>query len=229
LSTVQPPAEIKLLASGGVELNVPALGINAQFPAGTTTVNSGGSSVQLDMTTLSYTKFGSWERKDAAGRTTDIGMISGGYNTPNDAPRSGTAVYSGTNNVSGRVFTSAGQAKLSGDASFTVTFESRRIQGDLKNMKATDAAGSVTPWNNVAIEATTTARRDPNNFLNNVLTLTGASSAASAEKGPYTLKPEAKGWVDGGFYGPDAEEISGVWTLNDGTKGAFGTFGAKRQ
>ena len=85
----------------------------------------------------------------------------------------------------------------------------------------------ATPWNTVSITATISGITT-NTFLGATSTVAGPAA------NPLSFAANATGKINGGFYGPTANEVGAIWTLYDpGTpanpgagKAAFGGFAA---
>jgi hypothetical protein len=221
-------------------LTIPSLGISqymqlngnlGQFSFGG---SNGGSFANIATEGLSYLSFGTWNAGTASnGHTTASGAFILGYETPKTAmPTSGIATYTGP--VIGTVFVPASEggtaAVVEGTASFSADFGSGHIAGSFANMKAFDfanpqignASGASSPWNNVSISA---------GIASGGTTFSGTTAAESAPSAPYALKSGATGYINGGFYGPNAEQLGAVWSLSNhnGTGAAIGVVGASVQ
>jgi hypothetical protein len=207
-------------------LTIPGLGIDTIF---TSTwllkgrANVLESSFRLTSTNVDYTALGVWEVVTQG--NIHLGAFITGYETPVAAmPTSGTAVYASTSNVAGLVTTypSSGgiaRAALVGDASLSANFGTGAITGNFTNMSATNGASVSTPWNNVSVSASITAATSH---------FSGSTAATSAPATPFALSGAATGRIDGGFYGPNANELGAVWSLGDSSKAAIGVVGGKR-
>ena len=82
--------------------------------------------------------------------------------------------------------------------------------------------GRWLPWNDISITAGIAA--GTNKFTGT----TAVTSAPSAPAGNFILKDSATGSINGGFYGPAAQNIGAIWTLSDGTTSAVGGVAASR-
>lgn len=125
-------------------------------------------------------------------------------------PTTGTATYAQTGGVAGAAFAGSGsstvEATVSGDASLTANFGTGAVTGTFTNTSAY-SQGTFTPWNNVSVDANIAV--GPNTF-------SGSTAVTSAPGGTFTLKNGAVGHINGGFYGPGANELGAVWTLSNG-------------
>jgi len=198
-------------------LKIPGLGIDAAFTSssllkGASTATAG--TFRLTASNVNYTALGLWEVDGTIGTTPAIflGTFVTGYETPVSAvPTSGTATYSGINNVTGIVASyQSGQlarASLLGNGSFSADFGAAKLTGTLTNMTVITAnpTATATPWNNVSVTASIAG-----NHFNG-----SATAAAPSAVTNYTLTGGAAGNFNGGFYGPNADELAGVWSLTD--------------
>jgi hypothetical protein len=121
---------------------------------------------------------------------------------------------------------------VQGDASFTANFSTGQINGNFTNMKLyindnPSDYGRIYayPWNSVSVSASIAGGTNKFSGSTAVTPTPGGVSA------PHALKPSATGHIDGKFYGPNAQNLSGVWTLSngDGTGSAVGSVGAAKQ
>lgn len=179
----------------------------------------------LDWTRVGYWSTGGvWDYWEDAVR--HRGVFVAGYETPGSAmPATGSATYSGK--ASGSVFypsaqgssaasCNCGEAYVSGNASLIANFGTRALAGSLTGMM-TQQEGGMIPWNDVAFSGTITANR-----------FSGDSRVTTSPNGYASLGPAATGTLEGRFYGPNAQEAGGVWTLFDGVNSAIGTLAGKR-
>jgi hypothetical protein len=216
---------------GHLTLSIPSLGINdpitftgAHLPATPASSANGGTGEGFVNYGLSYTEFGAWSSVvGATGSQTSTGLFSYGFETPAGAmPATGTATYALTGGVGGTAFARSGsnlvEATVSGDASLTANFGTGAVSGNFTNMSAY-SSGAFTPWNNVSVSA---------NIAGSSNRFSGSTASASAPVGAFALKSTATGHIDGGFYGPNANELGAIWTLSngDGTGSAIGVVGA---
>jgi hypothetical protein len=137
-------------------------------------------------------------------------------------PTTGSATYSGTGNVSGfaaiqGAATPAGLSDIAGDGSLTANFATGAITGAFTNMTATPVSGGAAlPWNNVSVTGT---------ISQNVFT--GTAAVTSVPANAASISASATGTINGGFYGPAANEVGLIWRLQDAAGSlAVGTFGA---
>jgi hypothetical protein len=137
-------------------------------------------------------------------------------------PTTGSATYSGTGNVSGfaaiqGAATPAGLSDIAGDGSLTANFATGAFTGAFTNMTATPVSGGTAlPWNNVSLTGT---------ISQNVFT--GTAAVTSVPANAASISASATGTINGGFYGPAANEVGLIWRLQDAAGSlAVGTFGA---
>lgn len=230
-----------------VQLDIPSLGISEKMPilqttsgitgalngTGVAAPNAAGQ-VIMDFTGLNYTVFGAWSGPTGSNQPDVAGFVFG-YQTPtNGMPTSGTASYAGKGTVNGFVFVQGQPAgnpvALNGDASFNVDFAAGQVSGAFTNMAAyarnPNNINSPTlyayPWNNVSVSASIASGQS---------TFSGGTTATSQPNTPYALQSSATGHINGGFYGPAADELGAVWTLSNGngTGSAIGAVGATKQ
>jgi hypothetical protein len=95
---------------------------------------------------------------------------------------------------------------LLGDASLAANFATGTIAGTFIHMTATDSGNIRSPWNDVSVSASLAAGTSH---------FSGSTAAASAPSGAFALSGTATGRIDGGFYGPNANELGAVWSLTD--------------
>ena len=160
---------------------------------------------------LSYVALGTWRQPSAgAGTNTTDTYFVFGYDTPAVMmPTTGTATFSGQTGFNlyqqsgGQVLSSFGAGK----ANFSVDFASGNVTGAFTQQWAGG------PWNDVSVNASIAAGTSK---------FSGTTGVTSAPVGPFTLKASATGHIDGGFYGPAAQNIGALWSLTDGTTTAVG-------
>jgi hypothetical protein len=207
-------------------LTIPSLGVDTTFTSATLLKGRSNvldSTFRLTSSNLSYTALGVWEVITPG--NVHLSAFTTGYETPvAGVPTSGTAIYSGTSNVAGLVTTypSSGgiaRASLLGDASLSANFGTGAITGNFTNITTTSGAGVSNPWNNVSVHASITAATSH---------FSGSTAATSAPAAPFALSGGATGHIDGGFYGPNANELGAVWSLTDSGSMAIGVVGGRR-
>jgi hypothetical protein len=178
---------------------------------------------------FSYVGFGDWAAPSSIpGRIDEWSFILFGYETPASAmPASGTASYSGPGKVSGVIFNSDIHSTLglTGDASFSVDFASGRITGALTKNTASDFRCIPYPFPDVTVDAKIAA--GTNRFSGT--TAASPQSAMPTGSTPSIIPANsATGTINGGFYGPAAQNLGAIWTLSDGHTNVLGTVGAAR-
>jgi len=145
-----------------------------------------------------------------------------GYETPTSAmPTTGTATFSGT--AVGSAYKTIGtdiqqSTQLYGKSAFSADFASGKINGSFTNMQYWDglpySKPDYLPWNDVSVTA---------NIATGTNRFSGSTAAASAPASVMSLSGSAMGRIDGAFYGPAAQNLGAVWSLNDGSASAIGT------
>jgi hypothetical protein len=226
-------------------LNIPALNIHAigLKGDGTSATQFDGSKVAAIATGLNYLLMGAWTYQAANGNDAAFGMTVAGYQTPAaNVPTTGTATYIGSGasgatagGVVGTVIMKSGSdniasATLRGNVNINVDFAAQTANGTLTNMTAKDVtSGATSPWNDVSLTGKFYATSAPTAggagaYMN------GTAQAQAAPAGATLGMPSsAHGFLSGAPFGPNADEMGGVWTLtSDGGK-AMGIFGATRQ
>jgi hypothetical protein len=182
---------------------------------------SGGRNLQVMMKTLDYTVYGYWsidtEPSNGTSASTNGGAWLGGYLTPSAAiPTSGSATYAG--HVTGLYdLGSQSQALIIGDVQINADFGAQSVSGAMTHLQASDILPSA--LNDIAFSASLDPSR--NQFR-------GTTRVTSMPGGPYTFSANAAGTIAGRFFGPNANEVGGVWTLSDDGHRLIGSFGAGR-
>ena len=217
-------------------LEIPGLGITVasgtanQFSSsdllkGAATLPGGGN-FRLTAANVNYAALGFWEVDATLGGAPLIFVSSfiTGYETPiSGMPTTGTANYAGTSNVAGIVTTLSGgfnRGAILGDASYTANFGTNSLTGAFTNMNVISDNGTAVsmPWNNVSITSTISGSH-----------FSGSVTAASpASPNAYTLTGNTAGIINGSFYGPNANELAGVWSFMDSTHVAVGVAHGKQ-
>jgi hypothetical protein len=158
---------------------------------------------------LSYVTFGNWIDITGANNDFATGYVVFGIPTLTDAmPSTGGGSYAGQTagtmiDGSGTVYT------VSGFGTLTANFSAGTVNGDFNKMGALNVlTKTVVPWR----DFTTTGTISGNAF----------SGPAATKDGKLT------GGHAGGFFGPAANEIGGVWTLTGAGETATGAFVGKK-
>ena len=171
----------------------------------------------------SYVNAGMWSQATSSGVLQSATAFSSGYETPPSAvPTTGSASFAGYATAyvykpnSGAIM----GVYVDGTANLAVNFSSGQVTGALTQMREEGGLASIgpTPWNDVSLNASIAA--GSNRF-------SGTAAATSAPGTAMGLSGSATGHIDGGFYGPAAQNLGAVWSLNDGTGSAVGTVVAK--
>lgn len=174
---------------------------------------AGTNKSSADINFLNWTAYGNWAVTDAAETSGTVGYFSAGYETPvASLPTTGTGHYTGA--MTGTAFNSTGTYSLAGNTDILVDWSSSAVTGSLTGVTATNGAASQA-WNDIGF----TGSMSGSGFA-------GTASVTTLPGGTASLGAAATGSVAGQFYGPNAEEVGGVWNASDGTTSAIGSFGA---
>ncbi len=158
---------------------------------------------------LSYVTFGNWTNVNRPDSSLGSGFVVFGVRTPASAvPGTGSATYGGE--TIGTMTDSGGTIyTISGFGTLTANFGAGTVNGDFtKTAKFNVLTTSTTPWR----DFTTTGTISGNTFSGNAATKDGRLS----------------GTHQGGFFGPAADEIGGVYRLTGGGEQATGSFVGKK-
>lgn len=186
----------------------------------TRTPNSSGDHISA----LSYVALGEWSQTNTSGSVGGLQSVYAfvfGYETPAaNIPTSGQATFTGIADAS--VFLpmpdqsnqSIQRVYVNGTASMSVNFTSGNVSGTFTNMQYTVPNNSTPlPWNDVSVSAAIAS--GTNRF-------SGTAAVTTSPANSFSLKPSAAGTVNGGLYGPAAQNLGAVWTLNDGNASVLG-------
>jgi len=173
------------------------------------------SATSTESISLTYSNFGVWQdtNDDATTNIVNaIGYVSYGIETDN-VPTTGTANYTGF--VQGTLYDGSGVtlavSNVLGRASFTANFGTNGITGNFTEMTIQDINvnnAPVLPWVNFDLTGGTISGNEFSGTLGNF-------TAAG-----YT------GSLNGGFFGPNAEEVSGTFSIQGPAQDAIGGFAA---
>ncbi|MEM8936718.1 MAG: transferrin-binding protein-like solute binding protein [Pseudomonadota bacterium] len=168
---------------------------------------------------LSYVTLATWADADAGGGASLLGYSVFGVETPfADTPASGSASYSGE--VVGGMVESGRLYNFAGTASVDADFSAASVDTTLVILRALLESSAYAPWN--VIESTASITSITN----------GVSGRATASfVGPATAlsSPSATGELSGRFFGPNAEEVGGEFSLSEpGVFDAGGVFVARQ-
>lgn len=218
-------------ASGNSQfrLTIPGLKVDSTFNSasllkGPSTVN--GGTFRLTASNMNYSALGVWEVDTQNAQITPgvtegnihLGAFATGYETPvSGMPTSGAAFYSGNKNVVGMIITDVAgkidRASVLGDATLAANFGTGAITGAFSNMVSTNSAAVRAPWNDVSVSAS---------IIAGTSRFSGSTAASTAPGGAFSVSGSATGRIDGGFYGPTANELGAVWSLKDSGTVAIG-------
>ena len=167
---------------------------------------------------LDYAAFGFWSVSGGAGNTNgNSNWFASGYTTQSsNMPDTGNATYSGVSQgfslVDGEAYDVVGKVEMD------VNFSDGDLQGNMADMRSGDSFSAAnTPWNGVSFTG---------NVSGNVFS---GSAQVTSSPNSTSLDNDAAGDIQGRFYGPQAEEASAVWSLEDNNgNAAFGAFGARK-
>lgn len=216
--TLQPSGSFAGTAADDQYVNVLAFGSNSfAFPA--TAANPAGG--------LVYSNFGGWNMAPLApGQQTGYKSYwAGGTQLTTSMPTTGTATYAGFT-IGTAWVNAAGTStdySLSGKVALTANFTPAGgvITGSITDILAFQNGFSF--FNNIALDGTING----NGF-------TGTATAGAVPALPTTPTPTpvaiavgTVGTTAGHFYGPAADEVTGVWSMSTSTVTAVGSFGAK--
>jgi C-lobe and N-lobe beta barrels of Tf-binding protein B len=219
--TIQPNGLAPVSADNGVTITVPGdqnAGYRLTVPLfvpGDCLCCDGTDAANLGLTNLNYVALGSWA---VGNQSISAIQFLFGYETPaRSMPATGQASFSGT--ATGDVYVPANghilQSHLSGDAAISVDFASGNINGGFTNMRYVPSGGNgaAVPWNDVSVSAS---------IAGGTSRFSGTTVVTSAPQNAMSLNSSATGSINGGFYGPAAQELGAIWTLNDGNASAIG-------
>ena len=199
-----------------LQLSVPALNLDIEFVNGgrDTVLGDGRVLSAYAFTSFAYQSLGRWAVVDPATNTRYTSEFVIGHRTPaTSVPTNGSAVYGGA--IDGYVFVPGQNSLLIyGDGTLTANFTTGAIDGTFNPV-----SDGPRPWNSVSVSGS---------IVSGTSGFSGTTSVTSVPAHPYALKGNATGFFDGGFYGPNTEELGAVWSLHDGVGTAVGTIGARR-
>lgn len=236
------------------KLSVPSLGIdNVRFAFdGYGTIGTTGQLVSYAPPGggLSYVQLGSWTnatQTDPTRTANTLAFYIFGFQTPiASMPATGTATYNQVGGVTGLAFLEggeltsgmrggngtiggAGEGIINGDGTLTANFATGLITGSFTNMTSTTGkftngsvscvcTGTTRAWNDISLTGTISGAA-----------ISGTTSISSNPNNATSFAATGSGTISGGFYGPAANEVGLVWTVQDSNKSiAMGTFGAPK-
>ncbi len=212
-------------------------GLNSTILASTDsavpTTGYGSVEVFADAVGLSYASFGVWAMSPCASGSSCLPSYvgvnaGGGTNLQTSAmPVNGTATYTG--GAVGYVVQPVGTgpnnaAQFWGTSSITANFGTNTMTGAITNINAYTFQTTVTAsqsllgtMNNIALAATISGS-----------TFAGTTSASATPGTAFNIAG-ATGNITGAFYGPAANEVAGIFSLNGGANNTplIGSLGAK--
>lgn len=189
------------------------VGYNGPLIAG---VSNDGSDLMVGMLPLNagyeYQTYGVWQTGRGAGAGTAGAFSVGAQTDGMNVPTSGTATFRG--NALGAVVDRDGQDYVAGsDATLSADFASRTVGFRTSNTGIVDpVSGAVSGAPSLDMTGTMAYGGNSNRLI-------GSASTASGMTGT----------LDGRFYGPQANEVGGLFTLSDDLGEVYGgSFGAVR-
>ncbi|WP_417330524.1 transferrin-binding protein-like solute binding protein [Halomonas cupida] len=223
-------ATIEVVTESHVRLRDPASGVNTLLKKAPDGRYSDGE-ITLVLTPtdwLDYTKMGVWISTDDDPSQLNYRGFVGGYPTlSTDMPTSGTASYHG--GTRGVASSNSASNSIEGNANMTVDFTDGTLNGAFTDMRVassvyTSATGSPRtdhtprPWNDVSF----TANLNDNTFA-------GRTRVTSVPDSAEAFNADASGDIEGRFFGPQAAEAGGAWSLKDSSgNSAAGHFAVKQ-
>ncbi|HET7832770.1 MAG TPA: transferrin-binding protein-like solute binding protein, partial [Gallionella sp.] len=237
LATLDPATgnPVSATFAGGVNASVPALTpqANGMLASSFTGVASNGQPVAVTAygqeVGLTYSNFGAWFMTPlATGQQPYIASAwAGGTQFTTTMPTTGTATYNGISRGAAIVDTAGTWIgfDLTGNLALTASFtpSGGAITGSITGITATTVFAGQTftagSFNDIALSGTITG----NGFSG-----TAVAGTVPAGNAPIAIAPDTAGTTAGHFYGPAANEVTGVWTMSTPTAFVAGSFGAKQ-
>lgn len=174
---------------------------------------------------LHYSNFGYWTMVPAAAvpGTLTLSAWAGGTQFTTTMPTTGSATYTGVTSGTSLVNATNTAYDLNGVVSLTANFATSNITGSITRITATNTNGLIPvaagSFNNITLTGT---------INGNAFSGSAAAGAVPAGTNPASIAAGTAGTTAGHFYGPAANEVTGVWALSTGTVQALGSFGAKQ-
>ncbi|MBZ0331923.1 transferrin-binding protein-like solute binding protein [Halomonas sp. ANAO-440] len=165
---------------------------------------------------LSYSQFGFWTDGES-----ELSNFYFGFMTQADDMPTGAASYSG--GIQGFGIDSSGEFyDVIGSVSIDADFTSNALIGEFTNVGSGDgfeeAFANRGNWNDVSFSADINGNQ-----------FSGTTAVTSAGSADNAMGLEASGAVQGNFFGPQAAEAAGIWSLQDGGNMVQGSFGTVKQ
>lgn len=177
---------------------------------------------------LTYSDFGWWNTSttNANGLPVDtIGYFGSGptANLTTAMPKTGSAIYSGV--FIGDAYDGTSRFQLVGYLGLTASFSAASVKGQINNISAytTSWPGITTTYNDINLSG-----KIAGNGFSGSATASSMSGTSGAPTNSAALPAGTTGTFNGHFYGPTANEITGVMQINSGLNKAGGSFGAKQ-
>lgn len=189
--------------------------ISCHSPGACTAANANSLAVAIDPAFLgwNYQSFGVW-LKDVSPSSFQAGALSAGAMTPASALPTTLTNATFTGHAAGFYFDGAGN-RFATDAQMSAVtdFQNRNIQFSTTGTLLTN---------------TSTFARTENSTLDLRGTWNYAPATSQFSGGVNTVNGDLTGSASGRFYGPNAQEIGGVYGLSGGGATLLGGFGGKR-
>ncbi|TAJ80632.1 MAG: hypothetical protein EPO42_04010 [Gallionellaceae bacterium] len=230
-----------MTTTGGMALSVPTL--TATAPGNYRGTAATGESVSLQLYGslltgsgalgggLQYANFGEWQAFPNVTGLVSPASLTGPFTgstfaggqlltTAAAMPVGITATYTGIMRGGAQDSTTNVPYGMSGVASLTANFTSGAVSGSMTAIGVSDRTTGVPAgnFNDLALAGMIAS----NGFSGSVT----AGAVPAVTPSPVAVAAATVGTTSGHFYGPNANEVSGLWSLTSGTIGASGAFGA---
>ena len=152
-----------------------------------------------------YLSWGQWNDGNGGVNTSLANpyWIAGSLTPAVNIPVGGTATYNGQ--VLGKLDESGTISRVAGTTSLTADFGQRTLNGSFDNLTKNGAA-----WTNASVNGSWAA---------------GTNQISGTVNAPAV---SMSGTVNGNFFGPNANQVGGTWTLSGANKAATGVFVGNR-
>lgn len=197
-----------------------------------TTFNKPNLAIGLNGVGLTYSDFGEWSMKPTTtgAGTASYSVWAGGTQLTSAMPTTGSATYTGITRGISLVANTPYQ--LNGNLTLTANFTAAggTVTGNITGITAATFPGNGIPgtsgvttlaggFNSIALAGTISG-----NAFSGTAT---AGAVTAAGPNPAAIAVGTTGTASGHFYGPAANEVTGVWNMSTATVQAMGSFGAK--
>lgn len=179
-------------------------------------------------TGLQYSTFGVWSMAplnvSTKTKTWTFGGYAGGDNFTMTMPTTGSATYTGRVDGLLDVANNNTRYNLNGNLNLTANFATSAITGSMTGMAAYAQVGNSTSWfNDVALAGTISG-----NAFTGTTTAGALPAGVNAAANVAAIAVGTVGTTSGHFYGPAANEVTGLWGMSGGGVTVVGAFGAKQ-